>query len=178
MPVSLSLASVNMTTFFVSLPSGAACGCTPTLCLRSFVAIAPQNEFRVFFVSAAAVAVSQRHAHQFYPHLHRDIAEWKQRIHHFCTLLASKLPLPSCVVDIAFTEQSPKVRLSSHSLFCSYPNVLFTFSPWTRHRHRCFLQRHKHSTVFTARDHFGRLGCICCATFRHSISLRSSSAAK
>jgi hypothetical protein len=94
---------------FDDLPSGAACGCTPTLCLRSFVAIPPQNEFRVFFVSAVPVAVSQRHVHQFYPHLHREIAEWRQRIHHFCSLLSSKLPLPTCVIDIAFTEQSPKV---------------------------------------------------------------------
>ncbi len=120
----LFLSVYQFTTLFVSFSSGAACGCSPTLCIRSFVAIPPQNEFRVFFVSTIAVAASQRHVHQFYPHLHRDIAECNQRIHNFCSLLSSKLPLPSCVVDIAFTEQSPKVRLSSLFL-CS--NFLLTF---------------------------------------------------
>lgn len=95
-----------------NLLTGAACGCTPTLCLRSFIAIPPQHEFRVFFVSGCAVAVSQRHVHQFYPHLFRDLTVWSQRIQYLCTLLSSKLPLPSCVVDIAFTEQSPKVYTS------------------------------------------------------------------
>jgi hypothetical protein len=105
--------------------SGAACGCAPTLCLRSFISIPPQNEFRVFFVSGCVAAVSQRHVHQFYPHLHRDLSDWSLRIHHFCSLISSKLPLPSCVVDIAFTEQSPKVRqplrffLFLHSNFAS-----------------------------------------------------------
>ncbi len=101
---------------FVSLPVGAECGCSPTLCIRSFVAVPPQNEFRVFFVAATVIAASQRHIHQFYPHLHRDIDEWNQRIRNFCALLTSKLPLPNCVVDIAFTEQSPNVCCPPHAI--------------------------------------------------------------
>jgi hypothetical protein len=80
--------------------------------LRSFIQIPPQNEFRVFFVSGCVAAVSQRHVQQFYPHLYRDLSQWSLRIQNFCTIISSKLPLPSCVVDIAFTEQSPQVRQS------------------------------------------------------------------
>jgi hypothetical protein len=70
----------------------------------------PSDSLPPVFCRCSSSTRVQRHLHQFFPHLHQNLQEWRQRIFDFCSLISCKLPLPSCVIDIAFTDQSPNVR--------------------------------------------------------------------